>query len=327
MKSYLGSLTLSVFLVIALAGYVSAAYPDRPLTLIVNYSAGGTADLSARALAKSAEKLLGQPIAVVNKAGAAGTIGVGALAASRPDGYTIGVVTSAPLTMSPHMIDLPYDPVKDIEFIMGYGEYMYGVCVRSDSPFKTLKDLVQYAKANPGKIKYSTAGLATPDNLAMVELAKGDNIKWEPVVFKGSPETVTACLGGHVDAVAINPANLVPFIKAGRLRLLASFTRTRWESAPDVPTVYEQGFKFSIPASTLAIGVPKGVPKPILDKLREAFKKSMDDPEFLDIMKKTFVTPVYDAPEEYQKKMEETYKLFEGILKELGLHKSQKQKK
>ena len=150
--------------------------------------------------------------------------------------------------------------------------------------------------------------------MAMISLAKAENIKWEPVVFKGTPATVTACLGGHVDAVAINPMNLVPFIKAGRLRLLASFTESRWEAAPDVPTVYEVGYELPVKASTLSIAVPKGVPKPILDKLEEAFKKSMNDPEFLDILKKVYVTPVYRTPEEYKKEIEDIYKVYEGIL-------------
>jgi tripartite-type tricarboxylate transporter receptor subunit TctC len=327
MKNYLGSLTLSIFLVIALAGYVSAAFPDRPLTLIVNYSAGGTADLSARALAKSAEKFLGQPIAVVNKAGAAGTIGVGALAASRPDGYTIGVSTSGPMTMSPHITDLPYDPLKDIEFIMGFGRYMYGICVRSDSPFKTFKDLVEYAKANPGKIKYSTVGLATPNHFGMVMLAKLEGIKWDVVIFKNSPDTVTAVLGGHVDAVVMNPVDVVSYIEAGRLRLLASLDDTRWKWVPDVPTVRELGYNFAVTPSALGLAVPKGVPKPILDKLQDAFKKSVDDPSFLEIMNRVYLQPRYVPGEEFQKWIEESYKAYEGIIKELGLHKSQQQKK
>ena len=159
------------------AGISWAAFPDRPITMIVNYTPGGGSDMSARALSKYAENELGQPIAVVNKAGAAGTLGVGAIAASKPDGYTIGVTTYGPLTMAPHMYDLPYDPLKDFEYIMGYGKYMYGPCVRGDSPLKTLKDLVEYAKANPGKIKYSHPGLATPNNFILVNprLCRGTN--------------------------------------------------------------------------------------------------------------------------------------------------------
>ncbi len=324
MKSrFFFALTFPMILLLGLAGFARADYPDRPLTLIANYSAGGGADLSARALAKKAEKILGQPIAVVNKAGASGSIGVGALAAAKPDGYTIGVTSYGPLTMVPHMSSVPYNPLKDFEYIMGYGRYMYGPCVRSDSPFKTLKDLVQYAKANPGKIKFSHVGLSTPNHFGMVYLAKAEGIQWEPVVFKETPACVTACLGGHVDIVSQNPADVVPYIKDGRLRLLASFSDIRWEWVPDVPTVRELGYNFDV-GSWLALGTPKGVPQPIVNKLREAFKKAIDDPEFLEIMKKIYIPVAYRTPEEYQKLVEAGYKENEAMIMELGLHKLQK---
>ncbi len=237
------ALCLAAVLALGTFSPAGAAYPDRPITLIANYSAGGGADLSARALAKKAEKFLGQPIAVVNKAGAAGTIGVGALAASRPDGYTIGVTTSGTLTMGPHIYDLPYDPFKSFDFIMGYGRYMYGPCVRSDSPFKTLKDLVAYAKANPGKIKFSHIGLASPNHFSMMLLAKAENIQWEPVIFKETTAAVTACLGGHVDVVSQNPGDVVPYIKAGRLRLLVWNSGSSLPESFDVPTAAHMGLR------------------------------------------------------------------------------------
>jgi tripartite-type tricarboxylate transporter receptor subunit TctC len=325
MKLLCFSIGLAAAVFFCVFGFAGAEYPDRPITLIANYSAGGGADLSSRALAKKAEKFLGQPIAVVNKAGAAGTIGVGARAASRPDGYTIGVTTSGTLTMGPHIYDLPYDPFKSFDFIMGYGRYLYGPCVRSDSPFKTLQNLVQYAKANPGKVKFSHIGLASPNHFGMMMLAKAENIQWEPVIFKETTAAVTACLGGHVDVVSQNPGDVVPYIKAGRLRLLASLCDGRWEWVPDVPTARELGYKFDVEA-WLGLGLPKGAPKPILDKLRDAFKKSMDDPEFLDVMKKIYIPAAYRSAEEYQKLIEVTYPQYEGIIKELGLHKSQQKK-
>jgi tripartite-type tricarboxylate transporter receptor subunit TctC len=316
---------LAPVLLFGLASQVWAEYPERPITLIANYSAGGGADLSARALAKKAEKALGQPVAVVNRAGAGGTVGMAAIAASKPDGYTIGVTTYGPLTFAPHMNDLPYDPLKDFEYIMGYGRYMYGPVARSDSQFKTLKDLVQYAKANPGKVKYSLIGLPTPNNFGMVYLAKAEGIKWEPVVFKETPAAVAACLGGHVDIVSQNPGDVVSYIKAGRFRLLASFSDIRWPWVPDVPTARELGYKFDV-NSWLALGTPKGVPKPALDRLREAFKKAIDDPEFIEIMNKIYIPPAFKTPEEYKNLVEVGYKESEAMIRELGLHKSQQKK-
>lgn len=324
-KSFTGIGILAALVGVLVTGISWAAYPDRPITLIVNYTPGGGSDLSARALAKYAEKELGQPVAVVNKAGAAGSVGVGAIAAAKPDGYTIGVSTYGPLTMAPHMYDLPYNPLTDFEYIMGYGKYMYGPCVRSDSPFKTLKDLVEYGKANPGKIKYAHPGLATPNNFGMIYLAKFTGAKWEGVTFKGAPEGVSACLGGHVDIVSQNPLDVVPYIKAGRLRLLASFCDTRWEWVPDVPTARELGYPFDV-VSWLALGAPKGTPAPLMEKLRSVFKRAMNDPEFLDILKKMYIPVVYRSPEEYKKLVEEGYRENEKMILELGLHKSQKKK-
>jgi tripartite-type tricarboxylate transporter receptor subunit TctC len=316
---------LSAVLLLTFGVGVSAEYPDRPITLIANYSAGGGADLSARALAKKAEKTLGQPVAVVNRAGAGGTVGMAAIAASKPDGYTIGVTTYGPLTFAPHMNDLPYNALKDFEYIMGYGRYMYGPVARSDSQFKTLKDLVAYAKANPGKVKYSLIGLPTPNNFGMVYLAKAEGIKWEPVVFKETPAAVAACLGGHVDLVSQNPGDVVSYIKAGRFRLLASFSDIRWPWVPDVPTAKELGYKFDV-NSWLALGAPKGVPKPAMDKLRDAFKRAMDDPEFIEIMNKIYIPPAYKTAEEYKNLVEVGYKESETMIRELGLHKSQQKK-
>lgn len=318
--------TLAILAMLAFSPAARADYPDRPITLLVLYTAGGGADLSARALAKKVEKYLGQPVMVVNKVGASGSLAVGAIAAAKPDGYTIGVTSTAgPLTFAPHMFDVPYDPLKDFDHIMGYGEYMFGLAVRADSPYKTLKDLTQFAQANPGKIKYGALGVAIINNFVMLKLAEAEGIKWDVVVFKGAPESVAALLGGHVDAVLQNPGDVVEYIKAGRLRLLASFSEQRWEWVPDVPTSRELGYKFHF-YTGLGLAAPKGVPKPVMAKLRDAFKKTMDDPEFLEIMKRIYVTVAYQTPEQFQKRVEADYKDNGAMIMRLGLHKSQQKK-
>jgi tripartite-type tricarboxylate transporter receptor subunit TctC len=274
-------------------------------------------------LAKKAEKILGQPIIVLNKPGASGTLGVGAVAAAKPDGYTIGTLTFAALTMVPHGFNVPYNPLTDFDYILGYGQYLFGPCVRADSSFKTLKDLVQFAKPNPGKIKYSSTSLSSTNHFTMAHLAKAEGIKWDVVVFKDTPATVAACLGGHVDIVSQNPGDVVPYIVSGRLRLLFSASSTRWKWVPDVPTAKELGYNFEID-SWLSLGAPKGVPKPIIGKLRDAFKKALDDRDLLEIMEKIYLPVVYRTPEEYQKLVEKDYKENEAMFLELGLHKSQK---
>jgi tripartite-type tricarboxylate transporter receptor subunit TctC len=323
MRTVMGSLILVLLLLTMAFNVAWAKYPERPITLIVLFTAGGGADLSARALSTYAEKALGQPIIVVNKPGAGGTVGVSAIAAARPDGYTIGTTGWAPMTMAPHMENLAYDPLKDLDFIMIYGKYMYGPVVRSDSPFKTLKDMVAYARANPSKIKYSSVGIATPNNFGMLQIAKAEGIKWDNVVFKGAPEGVAACLGGHVDAVSQNPTDVLPYINAGKMRLLVSMSKERWPWVPDVPTVRELGYNFDVSAYT-TLSAPKGVPKDILDKLRDVFKQATNDPAFQQVMERIFIPVEYSGTDEFRRRLGEDYKQNEKLILELGLHKSQK---
>ena len=319
------SLVLSVFFLPGIQSPTWADdYPNRPITMICPY-AGGTADASIRALASHAEKTLGQPIVVINKPGASASLAAGVLAAAKPDGYTIGMITYGPLTMAPHMWDIAYDPFNSFEFMFAFGQYMYGPCVKADSPFKTLKDLIKHAKANPGKMKYSTVGLATPTHFGMAKLAKLEGIKWDVVVFKEVQGAVAACLGGHVDIVSQTPSAVVPSIKAGQLRLLASMSDIRWKWVPDVPTVRELGYDYDV-ASWLALGAPKGIPKNIMNKLTAAFKKAMDDQEFLKIMDRIYVPVVYRSAEDFKKFVADGYKDNEKMILDLGLHKSQKKK-
>jgi tripartite-type tricarboxylate transporter receptor subunit TctC len=299
-----------------------ASFPDRPITYIVNYTAGGITDLSARALCKAAGDVLGQPIIVVNKVGASGTLGLGAIAASKPDGYTIGTTTFGPLTQGPNSFDVPYNPLTDFEYISIFGKNLYCLGALPNSPFKTLKDLTTYAKANPGKVKYATLGVASPENLAMIQLAKAAGVKWEMVTFKGSPEAMSAVLGGHVDLIAQVAATMVPYVEGKRLRLLVSFSDVGLERVPDVPTVRELGYPFDV-TSWMALGAPKGVPAPIMEKLRSAFKVAVKNPDFLRLMKESNCALDNRTPEEYEKFVREGYKSTEELFLELGIHKSQ----
>jgi len=296
------------------------AYPDRPITLICPYAGG---EYGIRPFAEYVEKALGQPVIMVTKAGASATLASGILAASKPDGYTIGQITFGPLTMGPHLYNINYDPFNSFEFIIGYGKWEYGPTVKSDSPFKTLKDLVTYAKANPGKVKYSTVGLATPTHFGMVHLAKAEGIKWEVVVFKDVQGAVTAGLGGHVQVISQTASTMIPYIKAGQARLLASFSDTRWKWVPEAPTARELGYNFDV-VSWLSFGAPKGVPKDIMERLRHVFKRAMEDPELMATMDKVYMPMAYRTPEEFKKLVEVGYKENEAMIRELGLHKSQK---
>ena len=174
-------------------------YPTKPINFLIGYPAGGTTDVCARPLVAAASKILGQPIVVVNKPGGASAVAVATLKTEKPDGYTIGILPSGAV-LSQHMRKVPYDSAKDFTPIMQYAIYLYGLVVRSDSPWKTFKEFIDYAKANPGKIRYSTAGPGTPQHLVMERLALKEKIKWTHIPFEGGAPAISALLGGHVEA-------------------------------------------------------------------------------------------------------------------------------
>lgn len=316
-------LCLSIVLVTLLGGVSEAAWPERPITMIYNVAAGGGGDLSSRALAQYAEKSLGVPFIVVNKVGASGALGTGLVANAKPDGYTIGQTSFGPLAQVPHVQDVPYDPLRSFDYLMGYGQFMFGILVRDDSPFKTFNDFIMYAKNNPGKIKISHYGKVSPHTLALKPIAQSQQIKWSTVIFKGSGPAMTALLGGHVDACSNIADVAMPHIKAGSVRLLASVSPERWKWVPDVPTVKELGYDVAV-TSYFALGAPQGLPAPVLAKLRSVFKEAMSDPEFMKIMDNYYISAKYISPEDYQKLVEDGYKEYGKLIRELGLHKDQK---
>ena len=265
-------------------------FPNKPVTIIVPMGVGGSADLTSRLIGKVAEKHLGQPMVVVNKTGGGGTVGTAALAAAKPDGYTLGALLTSPIVTVPHVTKLTYHPVKDLEAIIQHSVLNFGVNVRSESPFTTFKEVVDYAKKNPGVVTYGTAGTNTAQHIIMELIAREEKVEWVQVPFKGGPEILSAMMGGHVSLAA---TDFSPSLyKAKKMRTLAMFLNERWSEHPDIPTLNELGYKVPVPYF-VGIGAPKGVPEPILKKLEEVFTKAFQDPEFSQGMKSIGILPTY----------------------------------
>ncbi len=301
----------------------ATTWPERPITLLTDSAPGGGEDLSARALADRVGKILGQPIIVQNRTGAGGAIAVSELARSTPDGYTIGQTSSSPLVITSQMTDVPYDPFKSFNFILGYGKFAYGFITSADSPIKTFQDLIDFAKANPGQVKIGVFGTASAHTLACASVAKIAGIQWDTVPFQGATLSMTALLGGHVTASTQIADVAVPQIDGGKVRLLGSLDTVRWKWAPDVPTLKEMGYDVSV-STILGLSAPAGVPAPIMDKLVAAFKQTMDDPEFLKIMDSFHLRPQYFSPADLTKELQAMYKDYGDFIRSLGLHKDQK---
>jgi tripartite-type tricarboxylate transporter receptor subunit TctC len=307
---------LTFFLILTLASACWAQYPTKPITLIVGYAVGGITDVSARALCGSATKFLGQPIVVMNKPGGGSAVSIAFLKNEKPDGYSLATLSPGAI-ISAHVRKLPYDVTKDFTPILAYAENFSGVVVRADSPWKTFKELHDYAKDNPGKIKYSTPGVATIHHLAMERMGLQEGIKWVHIPYQGGQPAVTGLLGGHVDVAASSP-EWIPHVKAGRLRLLATYSGTRFPKFPEAPTWMELGYNIAVKITTSVIG-PKGIPGPIVDKLHGALKTGLDDPNFKKTLDGYDMTVYYRNPTELAREISEFSDQWGKIIRELGL--------
>ena len=270
---------LAIGLATAPARAQSAAdYPNRPITLIIPFTAGVSADILFRGLAEAASKHLGQPIIIDNRTGASGTLGPAVLATMKPDGYTIGQIP-LPVFRLPLMQKVTYDPLKDFTYIINLAGYQLGAVVKADSQFKKWSDVIDYARANPGKFTYATIGAATTPGVATALAAREAGVEMAHVPSKGGGESIAALLGGHVNMIVESPA-WAPLVAAGQLRLLMVLGSQREKAWPDVPALKEVGYSFDFDSPTGLAG-PKGMDPAIVQKLHDAFKKAYDDPSMV----------------------------------------------
>ena len=310
-----------MLLAAAIVAFATAAqaqqFPTRPVTLIVPWPAGGSTDIGMRALAAATEKHLGQSIVIENKPGAAGTIGPANMAASaRPDGYT---VAQLPITVfrMPFIQKTSFDPAKDFTYIIHVTGYTFGVVVRADAPWKTFNELIEYARANPGKLNYGTPGAGTSLHITMEQIAKMKGIKWTQVPFKGVAESMNALLGGHIDVVS-DSTGWAGSVDGGQARLLVTWGAGRTRNWPNVPNLKESGIDI-VSNSPFGIGGPKGMDPAVIKVLHDAFKKGMEEQSYKDSMAKLDQEAFYLDTAAYQdyamKQVEEQKQLVE----ELGL--------
>src|SRR5262245_19917496 len=296
-------IAIAAFGVLVSAAAGAQEYPTKPITLIVPWPAGGSTDITMRAIAESASKVLGQPIAVDNKAGGGGTVGPATMAATaKPDGYTIAQI---PITVFrlPLMQDVSWDPSKDFSYIVHLTGYTFGVTTSADGPFKTWQDVVDFAKANPGKVTYATPGTGTSLHIGMEQIAALAGIKLTQVPFKGGAGTNAAGLGQPSLAQA-ESTGWRPLVDAGQLRLLAIWTAERSKNWPDAPTLKELGYPFVFD-SPFGIAGPKGMDTAIVAKLHDAFKKAVEDPAVIATMAKYDMVPRYMDSATYRRFVDE----------------------
>ncbi len=309
---------LSASLTPALA---QTSYPTRPIRIMVGFSAGGSTDVLARVAAQEARKTLGQDLIVVNKPGAAATIAMADVANADPDGYTIGITPSGVMTMTPLFQNVRSDLLDVTSALVVAGRQRTGLAVKSDSPLRSVKDLLAAARENPGKISIGTPGVGTGVAVLLQAIIIQEKSDISLVPMQGDAPVVQAMMGGHVSAGTTSAAGFAEHIRAGTMRLLASMDNERLDVAPDVPTLIEQGY--DLYSGTLQYFMaPKKTPADIKAKLIDALTKAVNSPAFVEIAKQNVLHwPTKMTGEEldayFQKDRQESI----ALVKRLGLGK------
>ena len=297
------------------------AYPTKPVTMVVPWPAGGSTDVVMRTISEAAAKHLGQPIVIDNKPGASGTLGPAVVAANaKPDGYTLAQM---PITVMrlPLMQKTAWDALKDFTYIVHLTGYTFGITTKGDGQFKSWKEVVEFAKANPGKVTYATPGAGTSLHIGMEQIAAHAGIQLTHVPFKGGAETNAAVLGGHTTLQA-DFTGWKPLVDGGQLRLLAIWTGERSKNWPDAPTLKELGYPFVFD-SPFGIAGPKGMEPAVVQKLHDAFKKAIGEQAVIGMMAKYDMVPRYLDTPAYRKAIEEFIVSEKAALEKIGLAKKE----
>ena len=294
-------------------------FPTKPITLIVPFQAGVSADLLFRSIAESASAHLGQPVIVDNKPGGSATLGPATMAGTaKPDGYTIGQI-AIPVFRVPYMQKATFDPVKDFSYIILMGGYSLGTVVKADGPFKKWQDVIDFAKANPGKFTYATIGPATTNAIAMELMARQSGVQFTHIPTKGGGESIAQVLGGHVMAMVESPA-WGSLVDAGQLRLLMMLGGERSKKWPDAPILKELGYSYEFD-SPFGLAGPKGMDPAVVKKLHDAFKKAYDDPKVAELYHKYDFVRRYMNTQDYAAFVPRMAADEKAALEKLGLAK------
>ena len=296
------------------------AFPNKPIKLVIAFPAGGPTDITMRALAEGASKVLGQPVIIDNKPGAGGSLPAQALQSAPADGYTLAQIPQSIFRL-PYTTKMTWDPVKDISYVINVTGYAFGVVVPTASPLKSWGDFVAYAKANPGKLSYGSTGNLTSPHLTMEHVAQKADIKLLHVPYKGSADLMQALLGGHLMA-ASDSTGFAPQVEAGKLRVLNTWGDKRLAKFPDAPTLKELGYDI-VQNSPFGIGAPKNTPEAVVKRLHDAFKTAMEQPAYVDALHRYDMVPIYMSSAQYRQFAQDTFAREKTLIEQLGLAKPQ----
>jgi tripartite-type tricarboxylate transporter receptor subunit TctC len=292
-------------------------FPNRPITLIVPFPAGGTTDVPMRALAEAASRHFGQPVLVENRPGAGSTLGAAAVARAKPDGYTLAQMTLPAIRLA-FMQRMPYDPRRDFTPVIHLTGYLFGIVVRADSPFRTWSDLVSAARARPNTVTIGNSGANGTPHLAVVELAERERVEVVHVPFRGEAEQMPALLGGHIRASTAG-SGAGQLVDEGKLRWLNVWTAERTRRWPEVPTLLELGYAGMVVTSPYGLVAPAGLEPGVLRTLHDGLRAALFDPQHQAALERYDMRTEYLDSAGYARFMAETVDAEEKRVDRLGL--------
>lgn len=307
------ALTASVF------GARAQSFPAKPIKLIIAFPAGGPTDITMRALADNASKILGQPVIIDNKPGAGGTLPAQTLQTSAADGYTLAQIPLGVFRL-PYTTKINWDPIKDISYVLNVTGYAFGLVVPAESPLKTWTHFVGWAKANPGKLSFGSTGTLTSPHLTMELIAQKLGLQLLHVPYKGSADLMQAVMGGHIMAAA-DSTGFASLVESGKLRVLNTWGAERLAKFPDAPTLKELGLDM-VQNSPFGIGAPRGTPPDVVKRLHDAFKQAMEQDSYKGALARYDMLPMYMSSAGYSKFAAETFAREKALVEKLGLAKA-----
>jgi len=310
---------LAAALALASAGVQGQVYPAKPVRIMVGFPPGQATDILARAVAEELSKSLGQQFYVENKAGAAGIIGTEIVARAAPDGYTLLMSSSGPLAVNPGLYSkLPYDPVKDLAPVMLVARVPEYLVANPAFPPNNIRELIEYAKANPGKVNYASAGSGVTNHLIMESFRSTAGIDLTHVPYKGSPPAITDLIAGQVQIMFDTGPATLSHVKSGKLKILGVGTLQRAQATPQVPTIAEQGLPGFEGIAWIGFVAPRGTPQPIIAKLNAELAKAVALPHVKERLVALGTEPVTTTPDEFGAYIRAEIQKWSKVIKDSG---------
>ncbi|MBA4422590.1 MAG: hypothetical protein C0390_05725 [Syntrophus sp. (in: bacteria)] len=307
-----------LLLVICFIGAAPAAaqdYPKGTIQLVVPFGSGGATDIFWRTLGDHFSKAFKTTIAIVNKPGGGGIVGMSGVLNAKPDGYTLCAGNSDTVNINPLFTkNLPFDTIEDVNYIVKVANFPQSLVVRTESPFKTFEDVIAYARANPKKLKASTPGVGTNPAMALRLISYDAKADIVPVGFSGGGESITALLGGHVDMAGIALPAARSQVQAGKVRVLAIFSKERHPLYPDIPTAYEKGYKQTLVDTGMGVVGPKGLPAEVIKKWETVVQATLKDPAVIAAIHKFDFVPDYQNGAQYKKEILDEFNMFKQVM-------------